>query len=350
VATINSQMVDLLYSEIIFLSSLNFFIRNGLRAINRLFMLVVVITILGAFTSIVFPSFFEPMAIEANATLDYEGRAFGFFLQPNTLGLALNFIMFGWYASTVPKSKKFSIVFMCLYALSIVITGSRFSIILMILIIGLIYIFFDSPGKAVFLNKLMAVTKFAAVAILIWGTVYTVFYTLGLSSLVESGNVYDRVQSLISFNVFHSGDTYQSGSLYFRLLAQVEYIDAIMQKPFFGYGIGVQSEMLSNGVLPLPAHNSALSLSFDYGILYVISITLLFFAFVFDRSSRHHVSLLKINAVLIFFAALTPVFFLNHGVIENRYFYIYLAFVLGLGFIPRQPYHRRKIQSVNGVR
>lgn len=300
---------------------------------QSIFAIALIISAGGAIASILFPVVFLPLALEAGTMIEYEGRAFGFFLQPNTLGLSICFLMFCLNCTFQRQTIYVNSIWIIFFSILVLSTGSRFSIIIMTLMIVFVLMRGTTSGEV----KRFSYLNFSKVALMlcvIWLFASLIFHLFGFDQLAEEGNAADRIRTMLQFEFFHSTDGDGRGTVSDRIGAQINYIEMIGNHPFLGYGIGSQTALLESGAIPLSAHSSILSYAFEYGIPYVILLVMGLSYLLWKRTARpsrsYHLKLVR----MLFFAFLIS-FTANHGMIENRFFYVLLGFGLSVTYLNR---------------
>lgn len=329
-------IMERLSFSIVFLSSTLFFVKYGLVGARKIFSISAVVASLGAALSWLAPGLFLGMASQAGTSILYEGRAFGFFLQPNVLGMGMCFIMLAWIASEMDRSSWLIAVWLLIFGATVLLSGSRFATLAMFLMLFLVYVGSGSSSRMVNAHHIIRVMQFGAILAALWFIVYAiVFFAIDIDNLVEKGNIYDRLNSLIHFKIFHSGDSDgQAGSWALRKAAWEEYWAMLVERPWLGHGYGTQSTLFWDLRITTAAHNSALALAVDLGIPFVLLFWLVVGRCVVRKEANSSWERVGFNAGAIFFALFTSVLFLNHGMLENRFFYVSFAFVVALACYP----------------
>ena len=334
IAPLKTPTIEKASIACVFVAALVLFIEGGLQGARNLFRAAALVTFCGALVSWFAPDLFVDMGTAASTNLNYDGRAFGLFLQPNVLGISMCFIMLSWYVAEENKNQTFLIIWLCIVALTVLISGSRFAILTMTLIVLMIYLFHNSKRRVSFNYRLIKLLQFIIVFIALYGSAKFVFNYFDLKNLALNGNVYDRIDSLLNFQIFHSEDSLISGSLALRQAAQAEYLRLVQESPLVGQGLGTQAMMLAHGILELSSHSSALAMAVDFGVPYVIVFCVILIASLSKRKTKDLWSKVGLNVGWVFLLAFLPSYFFNHGLIENRFFFVILAFAFALCCFP----------------
>lgn len=284
--------------------------------VDRIVLFLIFSQICGAIISLLAPSLFAPMASQTGASLDYEGRAFGFFLQPNALAIAAVafYVIYANYERAGVKREEwvvFGVTLLC-----VGMSASRFSLIIVLVMFFARWILLLDPRFSVEKSLIrVGVLVFAAAATII--PLSQVAASLLKSGAIEAGSGLDRVLRLAEFQLGHSGDYEAVNSIAYRVKAQEIYWDLISHRPIFGHGFGAERALFSSNAIEVAAHSTALSLAIQMGLLYLVILAacVSFPLFVWKGaaavSRRHYVVFLAFS-----FAALA----FNHGLFENGVF------------------------------
>ncbi len=289
------------------------------RSINNIILYSIIIVSFSAFLSLLYPNIFFPMALDAGANVNYEQRAFGFFLQPNSLSVCLIFIYSCYGLGIDKKFKEYFVFFLVLG--TVLISGSRFGLMLVLILqffrVSLAGYRNGSSGN--FLARAFSIT-----------TLFLFLYLLSLliaqflvNSMSSIGGLGDRLLNLMQFRLEHSGDLGEINSLNLRLQHQEFYLELIRNDLLWGHGFGFEKMSLGSGQIDLAAHSTVLSLALDFGALYVVVFILAaFLPFRKILLERREVVHEYIHFILIFILATCA----YHGALENGV----VTFALGL--------------------
>lgn len=321
---------ELLYRNLsytlVFLTMTLLCTRISAKQVDNFLLVLMAIQCIGAFLSLLWPSIFISMAEEADATLLYERRAFGFMLQPNQMAIVSLFLFLIFRRETQRYLGLFSGFFLAtlLTVIPIVASGSRYSIVLFAVAFVAKRVLSDvsRPFSREPIRKL--VTTLPLILFIYFLTVI-LFDVLELNALREDGNLYDRLSALLSLNFSHSGDYEGIVSAQLRESAQERYFHLIVQEPIFGYGLGAEREFFSMGRLYMAAHSSLLALALQFGVPFALLFVLVLIrplATWSDSDSR-----VRANYALFLVFALISIT-LNHGLLESTVFFVVYPIVL----------------------
>lgn len=277
----------------------------------------------GAFASMAFPVLFAGMAAQADATLAYDGRAFGLQLQPNTFAAAsLSFyLLYSPNNLEDAGARMRSVAAGLLTFAPLLASGSRFFLLVFLLVLVSRYLFVHG-GRLVRLALLVRIgmaSLLAVVSIIAVGVALQ--YLSGLFGASE-GDLLDRITHLFSGSLGHSGDQDGIASWAYRRNAQDEYISLIERSPLLGYGVGAERLLISSGSLAGAAHSTALSLALQFGVLFPVAVVFLMFRPLLVWRGSHR------NAwrdYLLLVAITLVSSSVNHGLYETGVFFFVVA-------------------------
>ncbi len=252
---------------------------------GKAFLMIVTIasfifTVVAGLISTFFFELFSPFAELTNSEAFYWGRAFGFYLQPNSLAIAINML----YLLIFGLSKKVNLIIYLfpLALVGILAAGSRTNM-LGFFIINMAVFLLSLRNSEISLKKPVIRVLIGSIAILI----STAPYLFEKLSGEEFKYLTERLIYTVEI-VSESGASdkvSEDTSVQDRLNYQLSYLKAIDKKPFLGYGFGVQESMIENGLLKGSSHNSFLEYLLQGGLFYFFCFalfSLMFWFFLFN--------------------------------------------------------------------
>lgn len=301
---------------VIIVSAIILFLVSDERSSSRLMLMCLLVSAAGAVASVAAPQLFDTMRAAAEASDVFDGRAYGFQLQPNSLAISVVFISLAVLASATGKLRLTGIV---VTVAVIAATASRFSILLFL--VGLLlYGGANENRRQAFFKAIVTRSKAVWVLLTLWLVAALIFNAFGLSQYAHDGNIFDRLNAILGGSIEQSIDVNGVGSLNLRMEAQWVYFDYIMQHPLLGYGIGAEAAMKLSGEIVLAAHSSFLEQALNFGFPYSLALVL-----VFAWPLRPwHMKMVRDHACFGLLFAVAFVF--NHGLFENYTFLIVFAF------------------------
>lgn len=209
--------------------------------IGRLLDLSIFVTSVLAIFSVFKPDSFAGYASLSDSLYFYNFRAFGLYLQPNSLAMAINFILIPWHRYS---NRNFVILSTALIA--VIAAASRIGIVFgaLHLLYGLFYKSSSRKHTATHVRnvfvKLILITMVGAVVI----------------SVMELDMFAEIVRRLTFFSDL---DIQSDGSFNDRLSYQRQYLKYLYDQPFFGYGFLGSASLIELGFI----HDVAHSLHYD---------------------------------------------------------------------------------------
>lgn len=310
------ELAALAVKTLVIVGATIFFLLSDEQASVRLMLTCLFVSAAGAVASVVGPQFFDPLRAAAEAVDVFDGRAFGFQLQPNALAISVVFLSLAALAGATGKWRLIAII---ATVAVVAASASRFSILLFIVALVL-FAGVPQNRRQSIARALFARSRAVWVLLSLWLAAVAIFNLFGLSEYAYDGNIFDRLNAVLGGSINQSIDQDGIGSLNLRLEAQWVYFDHVMQHPFIGYGIGTEAAMKMSGEIVMAAHSSFLEQALNYGFPYSIAL-LLVFAWPLRpwhmKAVRDHASFGALFAVAFIF---------NHGLFENYAFLVAFAF------------------------
>lgn len=260
----NKLIVQFLYLGIAIMTFTYF---ETLRKYKKFLLIAVYFNFIAGLASIVLPNVFQSFAdVISDDILGYRGRAVGFFLQPNSLGMAtINLYVFSIVLYQGGQIKRFLVP--CFF--TVLITGSRTS-----LSVFAVVVFIQAIG--LFTNSTLIKTREGFKLMkrsLIMLSIAVIAIVSFLNSSLRNEQSFSNLVTRLEFYANATekiNELEKEGSMKDRLEYQAVFKQRIAEKPLFGYGFGVQNQDLQSGVLIGSAHNQYLEVIYQGGILYFI--------------------------------------------------------------------------------
>lgn len=295
--------------------------------------------IVGAIT-MAFPDLLQNFSKIVGAKETYYGRAVGFYLQPNGFGLA-TILIYILSSFLYPKTYIAKFLFPC--AFTVLITGSRSSLVIFIAIIGLQYAanFLSKRGDK---NQQKKIMKMSMISLGLLTGMIIIFLNSSLQKNQKLKQLTERLEFYITaVQQLEKLDKDQSAND--RDIYQNRYKERIAKNPVFGYGFGIQKNDVQNGVLIGSSHNEYLSVLYQGGILY-LSLYLLFILCIIITTIHMH----RINYSVYITLASFTFYIILYGFLINTMFNQRLIYLF-LGLIVASQYNslsfNKKISNKN---
>lgn len=326
---INIQIMILqLFYILLFSLTFLYYDKYSKDLIFKVIIISLIFNIFAGLYSIIDPSFFLSYAKIISIEDMAIGRAYGFYLQPNSFAFAIN-LLFIAIIITSPKEKYIIYLYPIVF-LIILLAGSRSNFV-GFAIISLFII----P----FLLKYYKLSIFKTLRILI--PISIVFIVFSYNSIVDTlndekfKNLNTRINTMLLQDNKALEEDLKSGSLSERLHFQSIYYELIEQSPLVGYGIGIQQDLKKINKLDGSAHNVILEVILEGGLIY-----LLFFLFFIYSLIRNYYFYKKIyiknNRFLlgykIFILFILFYFFFTSTFFHERLLYILIGIFAGYTF------------------
>jgi O-antigen ligase len=262
--------------------------------------------------SIILPELFSSMAVMASARFEYLGRGYGLFLQPNLYAYNSVMIMILIYLMLpMAYTSKYALI-IALFVVGLFLSGSRGGMLAAsVLVIG-----------PVIVDRHLVSRRFiSSIPILILIATVLVFLVI----LFEIGESVYWQYYIGRFLTIFDNDIIQDGSVSARFYYQAAFLDSIIEKPLFGYGIGSSSYLIESGELLGAAHNQILDTLLQYG--FVGLITVLFCAYGFYQSLLIKIGKNYRLKVLLIMSVILVSMLGTNMIFQIQNFYILLGYV-----------------------
>jgi len=237
--------------------------RYGAKDLYILLIVSFVVTVFSGLVSVINPQAFAKYADLVDTHEFYGGRAFGFYLQPNSFAHAVNLMYIALIALT--KRPRILLYFFPVYIAVVLLSGSRSNLVAFMLIsaVLLTFLFKKYPATVVKLGFILG----------------SVFIIVGLfigTSLLNVLNDQDHYALLSRINLLALEETNgyllsvsEDQSMSERIKYQEVMLSSFVESPIVGYGIGSQQFLLKQGVFIGAAHNGLIEIIVQGGLLYL---------------------------------------------------------------------------------
>ena len=259
---INTLLLQFFYFTV-FLLTYIFFKKYGRKLLFFLFLFSLLFTIIFGFLSVVDSIFFAEYGYIVDALTEYGGRAFGFYLQPNSLALAIILMYIG--IIVLDFDTKYIIYLHPLIFTIILFTGSRSSFVAFaILSISLLFFLIKKHKKELFLSVIILIP------------IILLIYNISSGYLTETfqddryQELFTRINSMLGQDNEAIKDDMKRGSLEERLYLQKYYRELIFESPIIGYGVGIQDDFMKQKILKGSSHNAIYEIVLQGGLIYFL--------------------------------------------------------------------------------
>ena len=295
--------------------------RTSKLSLQYLFKLFVITTVFGIIVSYLQGDWFYKMIQLMEARVSENGRALGFYGQPNTLGISCVFaLIVGFLFRKANSSFSASEVIFVIFLFGcIVLTGSRLAIGFSIIVF---YVFFSKSRIGLNRHTLFI---FCGIVLFIAASLFLVYFLGSGKDVKSDDNAIARLAFVFGVLSGDFGLLQSDKSVFLRLSTMIDYISLVGQKIFFGWGVGSEAVLKEQGVILLHSHSSVLSILLEFGF-FGGGILATVFWLIFS-SLRNQFLLRKSHASLIV-GCLVGLAFLSSSVFFNI-FYLVVGAIIG---------------------
>lgn len=264
----------LIYEFLIVLTTVTFVLANGWWVFHRIVGLALLLSVVGLILSRIAPDAFQAAAQLTGERVD-QGRAFGFFLQPNRAGAAFTLMFVVWWLGAGGRRATTTLAAVVSVLVLTGLTGSRGSLFVALcasaLTVTLVLRERARVGK-VRLSRSLRTAGISVVLITVVGAAFTGvrFAADRLSTSESSQEVGRRLASVTAPEGWST--VLEQQSVAARLAYQAQYVDMLGARPWTGYGLGAATYFQRRGVLLNSSHIVFLEVAFEFGIFYSLSL------------------------------------------------------------------------------
>src|SRR6266699_2200475 len=303
---------------------------SGWERFRRTVGVSIVITAVGLGLSLLNPAAFDVVGDLIKASTDYGGRAFGFFIWPNTLSANTILMFIIWLAVGRPRLRVETALTILVLLGRVGVTGSRGGFLTALTVVGVFGFDQMRRGMARY-HYTRAVRLFAGAlfaALVIGAVVLSTQAVVNATSSSEAGTVISRLQFLARGDI---GQLIESDpSLGERFFALQQHVALIGQRPWTGYGLGAANRFWEAQEVLIPSHNSFVELAVNFGIPYVIFLILLLSGLVRNGHRSSAEQFLRSNVFAQFVLAIVLLGMADNTVLYSRTLIVLLGGLLGL--------------------
>lgn len=336
------------YHISLFLAAIVYGRIHGLVALHRVFVISLAVSVVGVVLSFLAPSYFDALARSAGAGTEYQGRAFGFFLQPNAAAKAITYLFLGWYSLWRHKTRLWDYAAILGLLAVVLLTGSRTGALTATLICVLT-VFQGTIAKLKRNNEHFGFAFVKPVLLVSLVGIGLVLANGYASSRLDEGGVFSRMSMLTSLRLSENGIS-SDGSTQARREAQQVYWTLIRERPLLGHGFGAEVHYQEvKGIIQLNSHSTALSVWMEYGAGYSVAFALVLARMLARRQRKPAEALFGTSSILQLVAISAVWFTVSGGLFGGREFYVTLAYFF-LAEHPELQRHRARPELVDQAR
>ncbi len=268
IVTLNAEfrvLVLQIFYVVTFLLAYQTYSLYGKKFIFKMIFIAFIFTGIFGIYSMYNPQYFYSFGEITNALTFYHGRAFGFYLQPNSYAIAINLMFIALIV--LSPSIKYVIYLTPITLLILLGAGSKTNIAAFAIILFFVYLFIFKYHKKQLMKHS---TLMFTLLILFIGILGMQLYEK-IQNNDEFSGLYNRLEFVfLQDDQSNLSNITEDASMVERIKAQKRYIKVIADSPLVGYGIGARDQLIDKGILSLNAHNTPLEILLEGGILYLL--------------------------------------------------------------------------------
>jgi O-antigen ligase len=307
--------------------------RRGFLSFHYVLTIAFVVTIFGLILSMITDSVFQPVALMTDHDLEYQGRAYGFFIQPNVAAMNFLLLFIAWFAGI--NTPKLSKVFLSTYLLFMLIgiTGSRGGYIVTLAVLVLIFIHNSVKLRKPF-SLLMNLKNIVIFLLLIFFSQFSISLLPNLQVMLSSGskdnyNLAARTKA-ISEMKFIEKDVKGKSTVADRGRIFLYYYDLVCKHPVLGYGFGSNTYYLKEGSLQRSSHNQYLKIAYETGIFRMLFYLAILLFIYLDSKRKRIQQLFHTNSYIQFLVVVMLAGLVSNTVLDSRVFYCVLGVFIAI--------------------
>lgn len=330
-------VLQMYYFTLLFATAI-YLLRNGFKAFHRLVTVAVAVTIFGLILSLFMEDFFQSVASITYNDLEYGGRAYGFFMQPNQAARNFILLFIAWFAGL--RKTKTHIVFLSLLGLLVLVslTGSRGGFVVAFAAVFLIFINKSIRVRKPF--KILILPKYIITLLLVLGCFLACiplvlnFLSANLPKQVSSFDVTDRIKAISQMKLAEE-DSKGRSTIAGRLEVFERYLAMIYEHPILGNGFGSTTIFQDEGILGRSSHNQYLEIAFETGVFRLVFYLFLLVAIHIDPRRKRIEQSLHTNSYVQFLTVVVLAGMVSNTVLDSRVLYCVLGCFIAMLISPK---------------
>lgn len=336
---INYRQLGLqMYYFTLLLATIVYLLRNGFKSFHQILSIAIAITIFGLILSMFKSEYFQSVASITDNRIAYQGRGYGFFMQPNNAARNFVFLFTAWFAG-LGKTKIFTVAFTSVGLLVLVsLSGSRGGFVMAVVVISLIFI-----NKSIRVRKPLTILispKSIITFLLVSGCflagipLLLSFLTAKLPKHIERFDVVARIKAISQMKLTEK-DSKNKSTVANRLQVLKQYSAMVCEHPILGNGFGSTTILQDKGLLGRSSHNQYLKIAFETGIFSLLFYLLLLNSFYIDPRRKQIEQVLHTNLYAQFLAVVILAGMVSNMVLDSRVLYCILGCLLAMLISPK---------------
>lgn len=321
------------YYFTLLLATIVYLLRNGSKSFHHIITAAFVITIVGLILSMFTVNLFQTESTNDPLNIRYQGRAYGFFMQPNLAAMSLNLLFVAWFAGL--RKTRFLTMFLSSLGLLMLVslTGSRAGFITSVTVVSLIFINRSIRTKKPF--TILISPKSVITFFLVLGCFQASiplllnFLTANLPNRIDNFDVIDRIKA-ISQMKFSEKTSQGTSTVARRLNAIEQYTPGIWERPVLGNGFGSTTFLQSKGILGRSSHNQYLKIAFETGIFRLVFYLSILILIYMDPRRKQIERVFHTNSYSQLLTVVILTGWVSNTVLDSRILYCLLGCFIGM--------------------
>jgi O-antigen ligase len=326
------------YYFTLLLATIAYLLRNGSKSFHYIITAAFVVTIVGLILSMFTVNLFQTGSSNDQLNIRYQGRAFGFFMQPNLAAMSLNLLFVAWFAGL--RKTRFLTMFLSTFGLLILVslTGSRAGFISAAAIVFLIFVNRSIRTKKPFtiLISPKSVITFFLVLGCFQASLPSIlsFLKANLPNRVDNFDVINRIHAISEMN-FSEKTSQGTSTVAKRLSAIDQYTPGIMEHPILGNGFGSITFLQAKGILGRSSHNQYLKIAFETGIFHLVFYLFILGLIYMDPKRKQIERAFHTNSYSQLLTVIILAGLVSNAVLNSRVLYCVLGCFIGMFILHR---------------
>lgn len=266
------------FSYTLFVSAIIIYRKRGWPFIQKMMLASLYITFTGVLLSVAVPEVFSGVARARDLygdTISVQGRAYGFFLQPNKAANGILLITMFALAGYYKKRIVLQLLPILLGIGAIALTGSRGGAIAYAAFVVLYFVYKNKHEKRYFSKIYNSQFLSRSVLPLVLALFVLSLVLAGYSEYQKRTGITERSLADRFASLVKNSDDLQTGlsedsSVRARFIVKQDAVNLIIAKPILGHGFDAMQKYKLGGQLIASTHDTYLKFMLEYGIVYLL--------------------------------------------------------------------------------
>lgn len=332
------EIVLQMYYFTLLLAAVIYLLRRGFKSFHRIVAVAVAVTIFGLILSMFMEAFFQSVASITYNDLRYEGRAYGFFMQPNLAAMSSTLLFIVWFVGL--RKTKILTILLSLFGLLVLVslTGSRGGFVVAVAVLFLIFINRSVSVRKPF--KILISPKSIIAFLLVFGCflacipVLLSFLTANLSQHAGHFDLVARIKAISQMELTERTSEGKS-TVANRLEVLKHYSGMVYEHPILGKGFGSTTMFQDEEILSRSSHNQYLKIAFETGIFRLVFYLFLLVSIYIDPRRKRIEQSLHTNSYAQLLTVVVLAGMVSSGVLDSRVLYCVLGCFIAMLISPQ---------------